>query len=372
MGPTSLPRNIYINGRFLEQPLSGVQRYAREMLNAIDRQLASNAHSDAAWCILTTGNERDLPSLANVKIRPVRSKLKSHAWEQIALARAARDGALINLGASGPVHHGHQLVVIHDASVYRNPNFYSKAYGTVHRTLGRLLAKRSRIGTVSYFSRGELAEVLNLNPASVPVFYNGSDHMREITPSNTEFGKLNLNGKPYFVTLGSLTPNKNLAAAIEAIKHVPNAELVLIGSVNSRIFGEAGATEGNDRVHFAGRVDDAGVAGLLSNAAGLLFPSFYEGFGIPPLEAMVNGCPVIASDIPSVREVCGDAALYFDPHDPVALAGRMRELLSENEDAGARRRLNGKERAGTFTWDASARALIEFCDRELIGQAARQ
>lgn len=364
--PDATEQRIYINGRFLEQPLSGVQRYAREMLSALDRLLSAENNLSERWCLLTTGRESEYPPLDRIEVRPVRSILRGHAWEQGALPRAARGGVLVGLAGGGPILHRRQLVVIHDASVFRHPKFYSVPYGLWHRSIGRALATLARIATVSQFSRHELADVLRLDPQTIPVFHNGSDHMRRVTPTSVAFDRLQLCDRRYFVVLGNLSRNKNVAVAINALRQVPDASLVLIGGLDRRVFGESGIDASDERLIFAGRLDDANVAGLFAHASGLLFPSLYEGFGIPPLEAMVQGVPVIASDIEAVREVCGDAALYFDPHDPLELAAAMRAILAEGEAERAKRRQRGIARAAQFTWDRTARQLADFCHEELM------
>ena len=258
---------------------------------------------------------------------------------------------------------------MHDASVFRHPEFYSARYGLWHRTIGRLLSRRARIATVSEFSKHELAEVLKLDVATIPIFHNGSEHLLRISPRLEILEELGLQTRNYFVALGNLTPNKNLALAVEALEQVPDTFLVVVGDVNQRVFGDSLDKRVSDRLIFAGRLDDARVRGLLGDSAALIFPSLYEGFGIPPLEAMVNRCPVIASDIPPVREVCGDAALYFDPHRADELAAGMRTILAEGETARQERVRRGNERAANFTWDRSARALAEFCRSELLQTA---
>ena len=362
-GPRA-PR-IFINGRFLEQPLSGVQRYGRELLAALDRTL-SKENGEERWCLLTTGNERDCPSLQCIEKRAVPSALRGHAWEQAVLGPVARGGALVGFGGSGPLFHPRQLVVIHDASVFRHPEFYSTRYAFWHRMIGRLLAPRARIATVSQFSKRELAAVLHLDADRIPVFYNGSEHLVREAPRLEAFDALGLRDRTYFVALGSLTPNKNLNVALKALEGVPNALLVLIGGVNDRVFAKTLDGRSSDRLLFAGRLDDANVRGLLSRAAALLFPSLYEGFGVPPLEAMANGCPVIASEIPPVKEVCGGAALYFDPHSPAELGAAMHTLLREPPANRAERVRSGLDRATTFSWDRSAQQLLEFCRTELL------
>lgn len=370
--PEHANSTIFINGRFLEQPLSGVQRYSREMLQALDQFLVEEEGRRERWCLLTTGNEKDCPPLQRIEKRPLPSGMRGHAWEQFVLGPAARQGVLLGFGGSGPLLHPRQLVVIHDASVFRHPEFYSARYGLWHRAIGRLLSRRARIATVSEFSKHELAEVLKLDAATIPIFHNGSEHLQRVPLRFEILEELKLDARNYFVALGNLTPNKNLALAVEALEQVPDAFLIVVGSVNERVFGDNLSKRAGDRLIFAGRLDDGRVRGLLGSAAALLFPSLYEGFGIPPLEAMVNGCPVIASDIPPVREVCGDAALYFDPHRAEELAAGMRTILAEGETVRQERVRRGSERAASFTWDRSARALVEFCRNELLQTASER
>lgn len=364
-------RKFVINGRFLDPPISGVQRYAREIVAALDRHLAVDPRPDEQWCLATTGHEIDPPRLEHIPYLPLVSPFKGHAWDQISLLRASRDSALIGLAGSGPMLHRRQLVVIHDANVFRNPAFFSRPYGMWHRSIGRTLSRRATIATVSNFSRRELAAVLGIAPSAIPVFANGSDHMKRWPASSGAYDRLGLSGRPYFVLLGNLTPNKNVAVAIEAIQHVPSALLVLVGGVDYRVFGNDGPAVNGERVIFAGRLEDAEVSGLLQQAQALLFPSFYEGFGIPPVEAMVNRCPVIASDIPAVHEVCAEAALYFDPHDPSALRRAMIDVMDENKVASAARRNRGEERAARFSWHQSARVLLDHCRQSLAASLPR-
>jgi glycosyltransferase involved in cell wall biosynthesis len=346
--------------------LSGVQRYAREMVNALDRLLCEEKEKKERWCLLTTGRETQSPRLKRIDVRPVPTLLFGHAWEQLVLARAARGGVLIGFGGSGPISHRRQLVIVHDATVFRHPRFFSTAYGTWHRWIDRELARRARIATVSRFSRQELAELLKLDPDSIPVFANGSDHMTQVVPSIAPLKRFRLGERPYFVVLGNITRNKNVAAALEALRHVPDCDLVVVGASVRRIFAAPGTAGQDERLINVGRLNDAEVAGILEHASALLFPSIYEGFGIPPLEAMRVGCPVIASNIPAVRETCNGAALYFDPNDPLELADRMRAILNDTNESRAEWIRLGKARAADFTWERSAKRLLDFCRSELL------
>ena len=343
---------VFINGRFLTQPMSGVQRYARQIVRALDQRPGAADR----YVLLTPPGAENL-NLLHIPIRTI-GRAGGHLWEQNALAWTARHGRLLSLGGSGPVLHRRQIVVIHDAAVFRHPEHFRTGYAAFHRALNRILARRARLATVSVYSRNELASILSLSLDSIAVAQNSADHLRDITPDPAVIERLGLTTRPYFVALGNQTPNKNLAVAIRALSHLAESavRLVLIGDRPGAVFDRS-AFSADPRLIFAGRRSDAEIAALLGGAQALVFPSLYEGFGIPPLEAMALGCPAIASDIPATREVCADAALYFDPADDAALAAHMAELLSRPDVA---RRDAGLRRADRYDWSRSAEIIEDL------------
>lgn len=363
-GRAQAVRQICINGRFLTQASSGVQRFARELLAALDAELDTPEAGAAGlrWRLLVPAGEvvfpEGLPTYRHIEIARV-GKQKGHLWDQLLPLHCGADDLMINLANGGPIWRGRSLAVLHDAAVYRTPHNFTRSYAIFHRVLGRLLARRSSLCTVSEFSRTELADVLGVPAARIAVVPNGCDHMKRVTPDLGAAAALGLEPGRYFLSIGSPVPNKNLRTAIEGFSRMrrEGERFVVVGSVNASVFGQ-GVTQAPPGVVMAGRLPDAQIAGLLRQARALVFPSLYEGFGIPPLEAMLAGCPVLASDIPVVREVCGDAAWYFDPHDADSLASTLQRSI---EQPGALAALTeaGLQRTAHFTWQRSARCLLQ-------------
>jgi glycosyltransferase involved in cell wall biosynthesis len=358
--PTDRP--IYINGRFLAQNRTGVQRYSREVVVAIDRLLARNdcppGLAALTWQILAPpGTECDL-DLSKIQFRVVGSG-GGHLWEQLYLARYARSGCLLSPAASGPLLHPRQLVVIHDAAIYKAPAGFTRNYRMAHKVLDRVLARTAKIATVSHFSRLELAACLHIPASDIVLAPNGTDHFQSLQPDPDIVCRLNLTPAKYFVTLGLSTANKNIALAVEAFSRLnrPDTRLVVVGKGSERV-ANAANFKNDQGVLFTGRLTDEEVAALLRSATALLFPSRYEGFGMPLLEAMAQGCPVIASTAGAALEVCGDAALHFDPDNVYALADHMTRMLQHPEVA-ATLRPRGFAQPQKYQWAAAAAALMQ-------------
>jgi glycosyltransferase involved in cell wall biosynthesis len=354
--------SIYINGRFLTQNQTGVQRYSREVVAAIDRLLARGdcppMLRNAKWSLLAPrGAQCDIP-LKRIKFVQMGSG-SGHLWEQLYLSRYSASGRLLSPANSGPIRHPRQIVVIHDAAIYNAPAGFARSYRMSHRLIDSLLARTAKIATVSHFSRAELAGCLGIPAQDILLAPNGTDHFRSVVPDPTIVSRLELEPGKYFVTLGLSTANKNIPLAIEAygLLNRPETKLVVVGKGSSRVLGSQ-TLKGDGGVIFTGRLSDQEVTGLLRSATALLFPSRYEGFGIPSLEAMLHGCPVIASTAPGLREVCGDAALHFHPDDAITLRGLMQTVLDDPEVAEAMRS-RGLGRPDMYQWEAAAAALID-------------
>jgi glycosyltransferase involved in cell wall biosynthesis len=349
---------IFINGRFLGKNVTGVQRFAHEIVWALDALLMEKEMVADIRIIAPPGT---LPPVGLSRIAfETCGSFHGHLWEQWDLLRAARNGFLLNFCNSGPILHSRQLTIIHDAAVYRMPENYSFIYRTLHRLLGRLLAFRSRIGTVSDFSREELADILSLPKKDMYILPNGYEHVLRLPADETVLNRLGLRKNSYFLFVGSPAPNKNMARATEAFGLLkdPDIKFVIVGIAQANMYGAAKLSK-HSNIVTPGRLSDSEIVALYQNAVSLVFPSLYEGFGIPPLEAMALGCPTIVSRIPPLEEVCANAALYCDPMSSTDIADKMEQLLASNgmgEDLISK----GMSRYPYFSWKKSAIGLLEW------------
>jgi len=342
---------IAINGRFLTQRTTGVQRVAGEILRALD-VLAGEGRAPPMLIIAPQG--ADAPWLQHITLQHA-GQGGGQFWEQRALPVAARGALLLNLGNTAPILAGrNQAVVIHDAGAFDTPDSYSFAFRSWYRVLHRALVLRgARIITVSDFSRARLAHWLHLDPASIGVMPEGAEHILREPADATVLARHGLKPGCYALAVGTGAAHKNLGLLSAAASWLQAHGLVLAaaGARDASVFaGAAGASA----MRALGRVSDGELRALYQHAACLLFPSRYEGFGLPPLEAMVCGCPVVAARAASVPEVCGDAALWFDPASPESLVAALERLPAEAD----RLRVAGLARAESFTWRRAALTLL--------------
>lgn len=354
---------VYINGRFLTQRMSGMQRWAEQMVVALDERLAQNGPSGETASafepvvILHPPGDVRRPPLKRIEMRQV-GRRGGHPWEQLDLWAASRDGILVNLLSTGPLLHGRQVSTFHDAAVLRRPDLFSRGYATLHRTLRPLLARRSRaLLTVSRFSAAELAECLKVDQARFAIAPNSADHMRGIKADPSILSTRGLSAGQYGLCVGNQTPNKNVGTAIAAFAQLndPSMKLALVGAGDAKVFGDL-SLDDHPGVVSMGYVSDKELKALYENARFLCFPSRYEGFGIPVLEAMVLGCPVIASNAAAVPETAGDSAILVGPDEVADFAQAMARVISDPALA-AELRERGRARALSFSWERSATVL---------------
>jgi glycosyltransferase involved in cell wall biosynthesis/GT2 family glycosyltransferase len=348
--PGEVPRLI-INGRFLGQPQSGVQRFAYEMARELSDIWPQASELPVALCPPGT------PAVsAPFRVKNV-GRRSGVPWEQADLPRAVAGGLLVNLANTAPLLVRRQAVVIHDMGTFDVPEAYSWAFRAYYGIVLRVLARAGiRIVTVSEFSRSAVARHLGVPEGEIAVVGEGADHMRRLIADPGTLSRHGLTQGGYVLAVGNLSRHKNLAILGEAAGalNMRGTPLVIAGQIN-RIF-DSGGVRLPEPARYLGRVSDAELKALYQGAACFIFPSLYEGFGLPAVEAMASGCPVLSSSAPGLRETCGDAALYFDPASPGDVAATVCRFLDDPFMADRLRRA-GTARAGGFTWSRAARLL---------------
>jgi glycosyltransferase involved in cell wall biosynthesis len=353
---------VAINGRFLGQRITGVQRHARELLRAMDVLGVSRTSTavDFGFSLLTPRGTPGAASLRTIPVRPVGS-LQGHLWEQIDLRRHVGGTLLLNLCNTAPLTASNMVATIHDASVYAVPQAYSRPFRTWYRfIIPRLGARARRIVTVSQFSKAELERHAGIPANRITVISGGGEHILAEAADQRIVERLGLTPRSYVVAVGSLSPHKNLAGVAAAARKLARqgVQTVVTGTINSEVF-RTGTPAEHSHLWLTGYISDGELRALYEQAACLVYPSFYEGFGLPPLEAMSCGCPVVASHAASLPEVCGDAAAYCDPADPADIASMVQQVVSDRSRQDEMRR-RGSERARQFSWSRAAESMLSL------------
>jgi glycosyltransferase involved in cell wall biosynthesis len=350
---------VYINGRFLTQRVTGIQRYSRETLLQLDAILQESKGALTIEWILIAPKGTVFPELTTIRCVEA-GFFASHLWEQFDLPWLTRDGLLMSFCSTGPLIKQNQIITIHDASVYRVPDAFSWKFRAWYKFLLRWIVRRAGLTlTVSHFSAREVCKWYGARPERVQVMTEGWQHLLRYEGDEAILKKNGLSKGRFVLAVSSPTPNKNFELVLKAAGRLTNegVEFVIAGSADPKVFSAATQNDGVN-VKYLGYVSDAELKALYQNAMCFVFPSRYEGFGIPPLEAMGCSCPVLASTIDSVREVCGDAVLYFDPLDDRKLAEHVSDLAKSPDILGAMRR-SGNARAGQFSWRLGAQKNLD-------------
>ena len=337
---------LVINGSFLAQPPTGVQRFAIEICWAL-KPLFPDLEIVAPQNIL--------PSAATAVLAPtIIGRFTGHLWEQLDLWWYVRrkKALLLNLDMKGPLLYRNKIMTIHDLNFLHNPRWVSPRFYYFYKFLVTTGVKTSRLVlTVSEFSKQEIQRLLHVPASQIAVIYNAVTNLREAAPGRDIPGD-------YVLSVSSTHPRKNLDRLIRAFLSLSDltVRLVLVGLPHKEGIGKD--IDGKN-VEFLGYVDDATLANLYQHARAFVYPSLYEGFGIPPLEAMHYGCPVVAARASSLPEICGQAAVYIDPYEEESIAEGIQKVLY---DGKLRQELirKGYQQIQRFDWNQSALKLVEM------------
>jgi glycosyltransferase involved in cell wall biosynthesis len=340
---------IALNARFYAHRPTGMQRYALELARRFADRIQPLRPA-----------------------RPLRGAT-GHLWEQLYLPSAVGGRLLWSPNNTGPLAVGRQVCTIHDLIPLDHPEWFNRRFSAWYEwLLPRLAKKIQHIIAISQFTKQRIVERLGVRPEKVTVIPNGVDErFSPRTPEEIEAVRrsLGINAPAYLLYVGSLEPRKNLPRLLQAWARVQpllgvEVELVVAGAKgNSRVFESARLDPLPPRVQFTGYVSDEQLPCLYSGALALVYPSLYEGFGLPPLEAMACGTPVVTSNGTSLPEVAADVAVLVDPEDIDSIAEGIQRVVASSA-LRDNMRLLGLDRASQTTWDSAAQRTLQLLEEQ--------
>jgi glycosyltransferase involved in cell wall biosynthesis len=343
--------SIYINARFLTQPITGVQRYAIELSLRL-KQLNSSIEFVCPRDVI----QQDIFERLNAKII---GKSTGHLWEQIDLPQYLKiqgNPLLVNLGNSAPVRYKNKIVTLHDIAHVRYPQSFSIKFHVWYRLLiPQILRTSLTLVTVSEFSKKEISNHFKHLPENIHVIYNAANE--KFTVKKTKSNDVS----PYLLAVSSPNYHKNFARLISAFLSLREsqkikANLLVVGKSNHSFAEQSYDDNQSTFIHFMGRIDDGELIKLYQNAEAFIFPSLYEGFGIPALEAQACGCPVIASNAAAMPEILKDSVAYFEPTNILEIQNAI-EAIVNNQSLRISLINKGFSNISRFSWDESAHKL---------------
>lgn len=350
---------IVINARFLTQELRGVQRFAEQICLAL-KQLRDDV-------VFVSPHGIQMHESAKALDVQCVGRHSGHLWEQLELPRYLRrhgNPLLISLCSTAPLLYSNQISTHHDINYVRHPESYTRTFRLLYRTMTPIMLARSKsLLTVSSFSKGEISQFYKYPEKKIFVVPNAVSGAFHPGPAPKE---LQDKQPDYLLAVSSPSAHKNFSRMIQAfllLRGHDDLQLRIVGGA-SGIFSDDNLqrlASRDPRIRFLGRLSDAELISQYQGATAFVFPSLYEGFGIPPLEAQACGCPVLAANAASIPEVLQASALYFDPLDVCHMAAAMERILTDIPLRQSLRR-RGLNNVARFSWEESARQVSQRID----------
>jgi glycosyltransferase involved in cell wall biosynthesis len=351
-------KKILIDGEFLCRPLNGIERYAYEITKRLDK--LSSAHKIA---ILIPANPITVPDYKNIDVIQLNTKIKSHLLWQMAVFQffllRHRNYTALEFGNTC-LPFGRTIVFLHDIYCELFPKDFSSFRDKLVRLYNmyqyRLITRKAkRIITVSEYSRNEIAKTFHIPPERIQVIYSSWTHFKDIKPDYSVFSHFPALEKPFFFSLGTISKRKNMKWIVEyAVKH-PRDIFAVSGSWLPTTQDKE-LKDAPENIILLGYTDDAKVKALMERCKAFLLPSYYEGFGLTPLEALSCGAPIIVANAASLPEIYGKTARYIDPYDTGVDLNELLKIPVDPPDAILEK----------YSYDKSAAALynliVEYCD----------
>lgn len=345
---------IVVNARFLTQKLTGVQRFAIEISLELKKILKENVQFVSPCNIEQKKYARILGAI-------VVGKHKGHIWEQWDLPKYLKDQKsplLLCLCNTAPLFYKNKIVTVHDVAFMAYPQTFNKSFLYFYRfMIPRIMASAKKILTVSEFSKKEIIKYYNIDAGKIAVIHNAvTNDFRKIQDDTLQKEK-------YVLAVSSLNYRKNFIAVLRAfdalLKQKQDILLYIIGDLRNSNFSNINIDQykDNTKIKFLGRVTDSELVRYYSNAFAFVYPSFYEGFGIPPLEAQSCGCPVICAKASCLPEIFGNSVSYCNPNDPASLAEAIKSLCND-EQLRSDLIERGLHNVDEYSWEKSANKIF--------------
>lgn len=335
-----------INGRFVVRKLTGQERFATELLRELDKICEKDE-----FVLVVPEYAETLPDYKNIKIVKY-GKVKSHFWEQISLYHYCKKHHLVsvNLTSTCPLLDS-GIVCCHDAAAYEirellTQNLYGRLSYIWHQMMiGAVKRSKYPIITVSHYSKSRLSKFMKVPKSRFHIISNAWQHYLRVNEDESIFEKLpkGYERGEYFMALSSLSPQKNFVWVKEVAKRNPQKMFLIVGRAEGFTkLGTDDLLESN--LHFTGYLTDGEIKSLMKGCRAFIHPAVYEGFGIPPIEALSCGAELIVSTAACLPEVYGNSAHYIDPHnydvdldellkEPVAPASQVLDKYSWSSEA---------------------------------------
>jgi len=356
---------IVVNSRFLCQPLTGIQRFAIE----ISLWLKAQFKDEIVFVTPSGITQTDIAEKLDAKIIGTHSGQIWEQWDLLKYLNKNGKPLLLCLSGGAPVFYKNLIFSLHDIVYIRYPQSYSFGYRLFYKILMPPVLRHAKsVITVSEFSKKEISDYYKVPMEKIHVVYNAvSDIFNNVQREEDASTDNEVPAARYFLAVSSPAYHKNFPFLVQSFLQADlsdDIQLYIVGKLDSSLYRPGQLPDGmedNPRIHFLGRVSDEQLVQLYSKALAFVFPSLYEGFGIPPLEAQACRCLVLSSDKASLPEVLQDSALYFSPDKVETLVRQLQFALDPKNDYIVESlRLRGMHNVERFGWQFSAQKTAEI------------